>query len=418
MIKRHFYIAFAALLVSAVLVGVLGPRLFNNRSQLPDPVEPAPLTTSSLFSDPLADTGSTDPLADTGLDETGNQPSGRADFSESNCTYPHVYWQNQPDVWPAQVMLGGRIYTKEDMWAMYAAENPDLHTLLIQQIHTSFLNVLNGSEIQPVESTLGAAMKWLEDNPPGSQLSQLTGQQGRTALRVLELYNLGEVGPGACPDLHEVLAAAATATEITAPPATAIPTRPPASQAQAESQPDSPPAPPAAPPPEDPVVEVPATATNVPPTDLPPSPVPPTDVPPTSAPPTSAPPTEVPPTDPPPTLTPEPSAQPSSTSEPPPTSTPQPPPPPTSTPEPPPPPPAESSGSCESNKDHPKGNELASAYGVSYEEIMGWHCSGWGFGEIDQAYALSRETGASVERIFEMKASGMGWGEIKKELKP
>jgi hypothetical protein len=66
----------------------------------------------------------------------------------------------------------------------------------------------------------------------------------------------------------------------------------------------------------------------------------------------------------------------------------------------------------------PKGMELAETYGVSYDEIMGWFCSGYGFGEIDQAYALSQETGIPVEDIFAMREAGLGWGEIKGELQP
>ncbi len=40
----------------------------------------------------------------------------------------------------------------------------------------------------------------------------------------------------------------------------------------------------------------------------------------------------------------------------------------------------------------------------------------YGFGEIDLAYSLSRESGKPVEEIFAMRASGAGWGAIKKAL--
>jgi hypothetical protein len=59
---------------------------------------------------------------------------------------------------------------------------------------------------------------------------------------------------------------------------------------------------------------------------------------------------------------------------------------------------------------------LAERYGVSYEEIMGWFCQRFGFGEIDLAYGLSRQTGVPVADIFDMRKSGLGWGEIKKQL--
>ena len=69
---------------------------------------------------------------------------------------------------------------------------------------------------------------------------------------------------------------------------------------------------------------------------------------------------------------------------------------------------------CTGANPHPTGLTLAQRYGVPYEEIMGWFCQGFGFGEIDLAYGLSRESGKTVSEIFDMRKAGMGWGEIKK----
>ena len=68
---------------------------------------------------------------------------------------------------------------------------------------------------------------------------------------------------------------------------------------------------------------------------------------------------------------------------------------------------------CTGASPHPKGMELANKYGVPYEEIMGWFCMHFGFGEIDLAYGLSLEYGVPVDDLFGMKSSGMGWGQIK-----
>ncbi|MEJ2706771.1 MAG: DUF5666 domain-containing protein [Anaerolineales bacterium] len=73
---------------------------------------------------------------------------------------------------------------------------------------------------------------------------------------------------------------------------------------------------------------------------------------------------------------------------------------------------------CTGAQPHPTGMTLAERYGVPYEEIMGWFCQGFGFGEIDLAYSLSLQSGTPVEQIFQMKMDGMGWGNIKKELAP
>jgi hypothetical protein len=59
---------------------------------------------------------------------------------------------------------------------------------------------------------------------------------------------------------------------------------------------------------------------------------------------------------------------------------------------------------------------LSQQYNVSYEEIMGWFCQGFGFGEIDLAYSLSLQSNTPVADIFAMRRSGLGWGEIKKKL--
>lgn len=71
---------------------------------------------------------------------------------------------------------------------------------------------------------------------------------------------------------------------------------------------------------------------------------------------------------------------------------------------------------CTGAQTHPTGDELARRFKVPYAEIMGWFCKGFGFGEIEQAYELSAETGTPVGQIFDMRKSGMGWGEIERQL--
>lgn len=78
----------------------------------------------------------------------------------------------------------------------------------------------------------------------------------------------------------------------------------------------------------------------------------------------------------------------------------------------------ETETACVGTEEQPTGAKLAERYGVSYEEIMGWFCKHYGFGEIDMAYSLSQASGKTVEEVFAMRESGMGWGNIKKELEP
>ena len=61
----------------------------------------------------------------------------------------------------------------------------------------------------------------------------------------------------------------------------------------------------------------------------------------------------------------------------------------------------------------PDGLRLSQRYQVSYEKIMDWFCKGFGFGEIDLAYGLSKASGIPVSEIFRMRSDGMGWGNIK-----
>jgi hypothetical protein len=50
------------------------------------------------------------------------------------------------------------------------------------------------------------------------------------------------------------------------------------------------------------------------------------------------------------------------------------------------------------------------------DEIVGWFCQGFGFGEIDLAYSLARNANVPVSTVFDLRKSGLGWGEIKKQL--
>ncbi len=52
---------------------------------------------------------------------------------------------------------------------------------------------------------------------------------------------------------------------------------------------------------------------------------------------------------------------------------------------------------------------------MSYDEIMGWFCQGFGFGEIARAYLMADSSGDPASTYFEQRQAGLGWGEIVKE---
>lgn len=70
--------------------------------------------------------------------------------------------------------------------------------------------------------------------------------------------------------------------------------------------------------------------------------------------------------------------------------------------------------SCLERDEQPEALRLAQEFNTSPEDIMGWFCQGYGFGEIEQAYQLGADTQTPVETIFSYRSSGMGWGNIKK----
>jgi hypothetical protein len=370
--RKHKYLTLTVLFGAVLLLAVGLPLIFGEEGQaIPDTGEFTPRPTSVKLPPQAADIKG---VIDAPMD---------VEFEDRNCTYPIHYWREKPEKWPTEVVLGEKLFTREIVRDIYQDDEPDTHTRLIQQMYTSFLNVLYGADMVAIEDTLFNAAEWLEHNPPGSQLSEFNLRQGREMAQVLEYFNNGEIGPGACPDAPPeptpTLIPTDTATpEPTSPPPTAVPqvqvVLPTARPSSGQSAPPPPPPAPTDPPP------------PPPPTDPPPPP-PPTDPPAPS-------PTQPLPTDPPP---------PTNTPVPPPTSTPVPLP--TPTPE-------------EPTNPHPQGVALSEKFGVSYEEIMDWHNQGFGFGDIDKAYELAQDTGTAVSTIFQMLASGMGWGEIREALKP
>ena len=55
---------------------------------------------------------------------------------------------------------------------------------------------------------------------------------------------------------------------------------------------------------------------------------------------------------------------------------------------------------------------LAERYEVSIDELEGWYCAGYGFGEIALAYEISLASATRVEEIFAMREEGLSWPEI------
>ncbi len=80
---------------------------------------------------------------------------------------------------------------------------------------------------------------------------------------------------------------------------------------------------------------------------------------------------------------------------------------------------ATATAACADNAGQPVATRLATAFQVPVDEIMDWHCQGFGFGEIARAYLLvqlseDEQDTLTVDQIFAWRKSGQGWGNIIK----
>jgi len=72
--------------------------------------------------------------------------------------------------------------------------------------------------------------------------------------------------------------------------------------------------------------------------------------------------------------------------------------------------------SGEKEKLHPVASKIASIFDATYEEVIGYFCDGFGFGQIILAYQTSKITGVDVAELLASREEGKGWGQIWKEL--
>lgn len=78
----------------------------------------------------------------------------------------------------------------------------------------------------------------------------------------------------------------------------------------------------------------------------------------------------------------------------------------------------EKSAYCSGKKDkpHPAALFLAHSFNKEIEEIMGYFCQGFGFGQISLALQTEKVTGIDYGTLLARRADGLGWGEIWEEL--
>jgi hypothetical protein len=210
------YFVLASLFVLVITLGIALPAYLNQGqpTMIGGPFY-TPRPTSTRFLESL-----TEILDIVEMEE----PQPESNNQETNCTYPLYYWKDYPDAWPAQIIIGGQIYTRKTMLEIYHAVNPDTANLLIQQLYTAFLNILGGTSYNKIEATIVDANTWLGANPPGTSISENTQQIGMILVAELEDYNNGQNGPPACDDVPPTptpsppIIATLTRTQTNTPP--------------------------------------------------------------------------------------------------------------------------------------------------------------------------------------------------------
>lgn len=121
----------------------------------------------------------------------------------TGCTHSVDYWRGHPRRWPLhEVSLGGEIYSREEALALLAElPGKDASLELGQQLIAARLNIASGADFTVIVQTLIDADAWLTAHPPGSSPGGSENDRGREIARVLESYNLGAIGPGACKEV-------------------------------------------------------------------------------------------------------------------------------------------------------------------------------------------------------------------------
>jgi hypothetical protein len=135
------------------------------------------------------------PLSQLGLQSPSATATGQI---LQDCTYPLAYWREHPELYPAQVVIGGVIYQQRELEALLTDTEANLTLQMRAQMAVAFLNILGGTDPSSIEGTIFSAFGWLVNHPQGSEFSGEELETGRSYLTLLEAYNSGQAGVVAC----------------------------------------------------------------------------------------------------------------------------------------------------------------------------------------------------------------------------
>jgi hypothetical protein len=131
-----------------------------------------------------------------------------------NCTHPVSYWKNHPELYPAQLIIGGQVYKTKDIQGIFSDDPQELTIQLQAQLTGAYLNFLSGADQSYIETTIFEAYGWLVQHPVGSALSDSEREAGTRLYNVLETYNQGLTEVAPCePGLALTVTESGTASE-------------------------------------------------------------------------------------------------------------------------------------------------------------------------------------------------------------
>jgi hypothetical protein len=137
----------------------------------------------------------------------------------TNCTYPVSFWVEHPELYPAQIVLGSKVFQANEIREALIYSNQNLPTILQAQLVGAFLNITAGADQSMLETTIFQAYRWLVLHPDGSQILENDIETGSRYFSVLEAYNLGLGGVPTCEEGY-IIAIPETQTASITPSAT------------------------------------------------------------------------------------------------------------------------------------------------------------------------------------------------------
>jgi YVTN family beta-propeller protein len=117
------------------------------------------------------------------------------------CPLVQGLWKNSPDTWPVtSLTLGSQTYTQAELLTLFdTSPRGDASVILARQLIAAKLNIANGSNPNPIRSTIADADKLLSQFfgklPYNVETSSDIGQQMVNHANVLDRYNNGGLTP-------------------------------------------------------------------------------------------------------------------------------------------------------------------------------------------------------------------------------